>query len=279
MNTAYLKDKFEAMGARLKLGELRPRRWQRLNDAVSFTVDIKTDKRGEFFELLVRPDREPEFLVLDLRPKDRHLLLLSKEVRDPKRGRDGVDLSRFLCGHDERHWFVAAVPGTASSVHDAMEALKPEAVHESQARHKVKTKRRNKRKKEGFIRQGEWFFVPYPDMAVGEPFVLKNEPLRRGRVRPRIAEFLYRRGSTTVHVCDQYPNGLTQGEYTRLVREDPGKAKLNWRTMSRDPEAFVKGKDPPPGSQDCGFAVLAPCSAERGITGRRFLGHGFRPPR
>jgi site-specific recombinase XerD len=33
-----------------------------------------------------------------------------------------------LCGHDEREWFVAAVPGGASSVRQAMEALQPQEV-------------------------------------------------------------------------------------------------------------------------------------------------------
>ena len=198
--------------------------------------------RVPFFELLVRRDADPDLQALDLQPADRHLLLLAKEVRYLKRGRDGVDLSRFLCGHDECSWFVAAVPGAASSVREAMETLKPEVVRESQARHKVKTKRRNKRKNEGFIRQGEWFFIPCPEMQVDEMLVLKDEPLRRGRGKPHMAEFLFRRGGTTVLVCHQYPNGLTEGEYARLVREHPEKAKLNWQTMSRDPEAFVKGK-------------------------------------
>jgi len=78
MNTASLKTKFEAMGARLKVGELRPRRWQRLNDLARFTVDIKTDKRGEFFELLVRPDAEPDFQDPELRPAGPHPLLFAK---------------------------------------------------------------------------------------------------------------------------------------------------------------------------------------------------------
>lgn len=126
-------------------------------------------------------------------------------VEFQQQGRNGVDFSRFLCGHDECQWFVAAVPGSASSVREAKEALKPEVVRESQARHKVKTKRRNKRKNDGFIRQSEWFFVSCPDMVVDEMLVLKNEPLRRGRGKPHMAEF-------------------------------------NWRAVSRDPEAFVKGK-------------------------------------
>ena len=143
MNSMSLKDKFEAMGARLKVGELQSSSWQRLNDAASFTVDIRADKRG----------------------------------------RDGVDLSRFLCGHDERQWSVAAVPGSASSAREAMAALKPEVVRESQTCHKVKANRRNKRKNDGFIRWGEWSFVPCPDMEVNGLLALKNEPLRRGRAK------------------------------------------------------------------------------------------------
>jgi len=42
---------------------------------------------------------------------------------------------KFLCGHDERHWFVAAVPGRGvSNVRTAMEALKPAAVRLESAR-------------------------------------------------------------------------------------------------------------------------------------------------
>ena len=46
--------------------------------------------------------------VLQADKRDRHLLLFV-------RPHDGK-AARFLCGHDEREWFVAAVPGGASSV-------------------------------------------------------------------------------------------------------------------------------------------------------------------
>lgn len=35
---------------------------------------------------------------------------------------------RFLWGHDEREWFVAAVPGKATTVAQARNALKPEGI-------------------------------------------------------------------------------------------------------------------------------------------------------
>jgi hypothetical protein len=84
--------------------------------------------------------------------RDRHLLLF---VREPE-----GKAARFLCGHDEREWFVAAVPGGASSVVQAKEALKPLALRTYQNQLKVPTRLRNRRKNAAFRRQGEWFFVP-----------------------------------------------------------------------------------------------------------------------
>ena len=107
---------------------------------------------GEYFDLAYDPKRLPNLQVLDIHEHDRHLLLK-------------VDDARFLCGHDERHWFVAAVPekARASCVRDAKEALMPTAAREALRRNRVKAKKRHSRRNEGFIRQGEWFFLPEPD--------------------------------------------------------------------------------------------------------------------
>ena len=48
--------------------------------------------------------------MLDTRPNLRHLLLMSRNCRTGAK-------EKFLCGHDERHWFVAAIPrGNAAGV-------------------------------------------------------------------------------------------------------------------------------------------------------------------
>jgi len=58
--------------------------------------------------------------VVDVDRSDRHLLLLV---------RDGEEKSKFLCGHDDRHWFVAAVPEDARGVTGvAAAALQPQLV-------------------------------------------------------------------------------------------------------------------------------------------------------
>jgi hypothetical protein len=174
--------------------------------------------------------------VLQVQPEDRHLLLL---VRHPK---EAGRLDRFLCGHDERHWFVAAVPGGASSVRQAKEALKPAPVLASLAQHRVSSRKRDRRKNRAFRRQGEWFFVPAPGLAVDSKLVLRNEPIRRGSGKPHMVEQLYRTGGETVRVCWKHPNGLTEAEYRKLVQEEPATAKWPWRVMQRDAQVFARGK-------------------------------------
>src|SRR5947207_1904346 len=78
-------------------------------------VDIRKDKNGEYFDIQLGDKAEVQ--VLDSQPESRHLLLMRRAV-------DGTK-SKFLCGHDERHWFVAAIPDktAASNVATALEAL------------------------------------------------------------------------------------------------------------------------------------------------------------
>lgn len=223
--------KFKSMGARVRVrpaAELR--RWRRPE---RFSIDVVSDRKGEVFEFVLG-DEPVEFRVVDVRPGDRHLVLRA----DLEPG----DVQKFLCGHDERHWFVAGVDAGAPNVDRAKESLKPAAVREAQDRCRVKSKDRHRRKNAGFVRQGEWFFVPAPELEPDDWLVLKNEPIRRGRGKPHMVEFLYREGGTTVHVCRQYPNGLTEEEYRKLLIEHPEKKELYWRTMSRDPQAYAKGR-------------------------------------
>ena len=241
MNTNNLDKHFQQIGARVKSGALRSRPFARdSRPARRFTIDVQKDKRGEYFEILARPNEKLDLVVLDAQPKDRHLLLMVKGKREDGRPPFDTFVERFLCGHDERAWFVAAAP-SGSSVNAAKESLKPRLVTEMQDQLQVKSKARHKRKNPAFIRQGEWFFIPCPDLQPDEPLILKDEPLRRPGGKPHIVQFLFRRGGTTVHVCHAYPSGLTHAEYQRLIHHHPEKKSLPWRMMARDPEAFAKG--------------------------------------
>src|SRR3954468_20925069 len=98
MDIDLLADKFRRMGARVKV-DVAPATGR-------VSIDIRSDRKGEFYDVKVRPGVAVD--ALDVRRGDRHLLLA---VRDEDRlGLPVGAGQRFLCGHDERAWFVAAVP-------------------------------------------------------------------------------------------------------------------------------------------------------------------------
>jgi hypothetical protein len=240
MNTQQIESKFDAMGARLKVREIASR-W-RLGDRTwisprDFTVDIRRDGNGEFFELRVPTHLSGslDVSVMQSEPKQRHLLLAVRKTGDKPH------LDRFLCGHDEREWFVAAVPGGASSVRQAMDALQPKDVRDSLAQHQVPSRERYARKNRAFRRQGEWFFVPEPSFVVNERLVLHNEPLRRGRGKPHMVEQLYRTGGETVHVCRRHPAGITPAEYRSILKRNPDATRWGWQVMRRNPGVYARG--------------------------------------
>ena len=85
-----LQRRFAAMGARVELHG-RPLGMPSI-DVNGSRFEIRFPSVGERVEVE----------AVDVR--QRHLLLLV---------RNGGAKSKFLCGHDERHWFVAAVPEEA----------------------------------------------------------------------------------------------------------------------------------------------------------------------
>jgi len=224
MDNRVLEHRFAVIGARVKV-EDRP--WLGMP-----TIDIRSDRRGEYFSLRFPAEgREVELDVVDTWPEGRHLLLLV---------RDGADKSKFLFGHDERHWFVAAIPESArgvSGVATAMRALQPDAVRDAVRRAKPKDPFRRKNK--AFIRQGEWFFVPEPRLDVADSLVLYNEPLSRGARTAHLMELAFRRGGETVYVSRRYPSGLTHDEYRALP--DRERRSESWDEMVRDAEVYASG--------------------------------------
>ena len=160
----------------------------------------------------------------------RHLLLLVR----------GEEKSKFLCGHDERHWFVAAVPEDArgvTGVRTAKVALQPELVPAAvgRARPKHPLRRRNS----AYVRQGEWFFVPAPELDPPDALVLRNEPLSRGRGQVHLIELAYRRGGQLVWVNRRHPTGISDTRYRRLTAQE--RQSGDWSQFVRDPELFAKG--------------------------------------
>src|SRR6266542_3031667 len=107
MDNESLQRHFAGIGARVKVGEARLTSWR--NDA---DISIGADAQGEFFDIKSDSEDPREYRVIDLLPEQRHLLLMSEN-----------DKAKFLCGFDERHWFVCAVPGEGvTNVRSAPEA-------------------------------------------------------------------------------------------------------------------------------------------------------------
>lgn len=237
---------FAAMGARLKIIEpeeqdsrrrVRSMPW-RVEASTPFSIDVRDDGDGEYFQLRLNDDIRPE--VGDVRSADRHLLLT---VRTLAAGESRETVATYLCGHDERHWFVAAVPerAEAGDVQAAMDALKPQEVWDALRAHGVPAEHRNRRRTTAFIRQGEWFFIPRPSLKVNRAWVLRDEPIRRGAGKPHGCQFLYRdrKSGEWVWVRRDYPNGLTEREYRDLSVSE--RRRFGWERTMRNARVYVKG--------------------------------------
>jgi hypothetical protein len=229
-----LSDKFERIGARLKVDASVAHKERIL-------VDVRRDRKGEFFLVRAREVERLRLEAIDVRPHERHLLLLAAD-RDPAADRS-LPKQKFLCGHDERAWFVAAVPErrSASGVRSAMEALKPWPVLRSQEWHRVRFEDRNRRRNAGFFRQGEWFFVPEPRVVVNASAVLRNEPLQRTGGKPHWAEFAYRTGGELVYFSPSRNAAITAWQHQRRHRL-VGSGPDDWRPMRRNSQVLVTGQ-------------------------------------
>jgi len=205
-----LRRHFSRMGARVRVQHagLRP--------GVKIRIDVGADRSGEFFDIRCDEGIVPE--VLDVQPSSRHLVLMT---------RDGKLKSKFLLGHDERHWFAAAVSGdNVHNVRTAIASLRPEEVEGKPA-----------------IRQGEWFFVPDRSVTEKGAVIHRNEPLSRGAgSKPHICSQMMRRGGEQVYVCRQYPTGISASEYQRLLATNNDASGFAWSRMTRDAEVYARGE-------------------------------------
>jgi hypothetical protein len=258
---------FALMGARVRVGDvdadthraldrgLRHWRGKPIDASVARTlldslrVDVRRDDAGtEYFD--VRCDGRVELVVEDVRPDDRHLVLtarvpVSAEVEAAMEAEAAPPRGTFLCGHDEKAWFVAAIPefADARDVQAAKDALKPEAVWEAIREAGVPDERRDARKTKAFVRQGEWFFIPRPRLKVDAGKVRRDGRIQRGAGRAHVCQFTYEIGGETVYVRHDYPDGLTEKEYRELPWSQQWDRRWHWRweVRQRDAHVYVKG--------------------------------------
>ena len=229
----HLHRSFARLGMRLKVAPLISR-FQTRPARTGFDLDISQDREGEFFLLRVG-QQPPDFQTLDVQPDLNQLLLMA---------RTGESKQKFLCGFDERHLFTAAVPGqTIRSVRDAVLALKPPLVQEQERREGLRDKDRLRRRNNAFVRQGEWFFIPVPDLIVPAERIRRHEPLSRGGgSKPHVCTEAARIGGEIVMVCSRRPNGISVKEYDHLIATQQHTRGWNWTQRVRNPELYVRGE-------------------------------------
>ena len=207
---------FDTIGAALVV---QPHRGSRAYD-----LDVQhTAKHGEHFRLALRADA-PAMHVLHTDRPGRHLVLHMA-------GDAGGE--RFLCGHDERHWFAAAISKRVTTVLDAKRALLPEAL--ADAPPALIHRRHNAR----FQRQGEWFFVP-TDRDLRDQPIYRNEPIvrRRGGKPHRCAELVRFGGEPVVlYRGTEY----SEGAWAAFVVTQDGKLYGRVERVVKNPEVYVRG--------------------------------------
>ena len=229
-----MKRKLQKMGAELvfKQPAAPTRRFIRFVPRTQGIDGLLVDVRKGCFEITKRDATDIQILDADIR--DRHFLLMARDS-------DSGTKEKFLCGFDERDWFAASVPSFTANIEEAKDNLKPQQAKTSQEKHGVKHRQRHKRHNKGFIRQGEWFFIPSQDLEINADLIHRNEPLvRGGGGKPHMVEEIYRVGGELVYVSTRNPAGLSERAYHRLSQKE--RSKYNWHPMRRNPQVFARGK-------------------------------------
>lgn len=229
-----VQTQFDQIGARLKIHPLRT------FDRTNFVINILRDEGGEYFD--IRKDNSVQLEVINSDRKDRHLLLMTKQPAE----RLGIfEKAKFLCGHDERHWFTAAIPEglKVSTVQDAKQALKPQEILAAERTLGVKTNelhKRHRRTEAGvkIHRQGEFMFIPATSFQEDKNTIIhKNEPMRRGRIgKPHMAQYLVRFGGDVVY--EGRGKVLTHEQYLDL----PNKERYGYTERRANATVYAKGK-------------------------------------
>lgn len=127
---------------------------------------------------------------------------------------------RYLCGMDERHLFIAEVPG-GTTVRDAHRALKPAEVREVERSSPGRV-----------LRQGEWFFVPLSETEArrlaasvrGSPWMVRRDESLGGNGRSHLAD------EVVHHALGVFARGrVRHPDHAPIILDD-------WRRVHRNAE-------------------------------------------
>jgi len=218
---------FESIGARVRFQALEAPRHRRVRvPDHALTIDLSKDRHGSYFVIALARSA-PDLVVLQTARRERHLHLMSRNGH------------RFLCGHDERDWFVAELSERVSTVRAAKQALMPPAVRAAALR--LSPTATERRRNAVFVRQGEWFFVP-TGRVFPEEVIHRDEPLQRAPgSKPHVCEELCREGGDLVYIVGG--GVFTPEQYAARLRADKDDTfrRLRKEERMRNPEVYVRG--------------------------------------
>ena len=173
--------------------------------------------------------------------------------------RDGGEKGKFLCGYDERHWFVAAIPegGAASAASTSAKACA--AAGGGPRRPLTGCGQGSPPAAQCGVRPAGRVVLPAgASLASRSTSVRRDEPLSRGRGKVHVLALAFRRGGETVFVNAAHPSGITEASYERLSAEQ----RRGLARMVRDPELYAKGAVRHPDHNTIVPARLAPRADE-----------------
>ena len=224
----HIATSFENIGARATirpLGKYAPDRRRR-----PMAIDVIDDGSSEYFDIQLGTGIR--LTALDIQAGQQHLVLAAS---------NDVGEDKFLCGHDERHWFTAALPHdeVVTDVKTAKEALKPKLV---KIRERRKRSGKHPRRSDVFLRQGEWFFIPWPHARIDRDRIACNGRLvREAGSKPHHCEFLFD-AARQEYVCDRFPKlYFYEAEYQEILQTRRKARRWNWRRLPLQPDIYVKG--------------------------------------
>jgi len=227
MNRDSVKEMFNKIGARVTI-----RKGVSNRVVNGLRINVAEDSKGEHFTMTIHPSIEESDVTIHLLDYDKHLRQMLLFVKFPNIVSNGwlkpvtidrkkpFDTARLLVGHDEMHWFVAGVT-RSMTVKQAFESLRPDAVTVAMKKSGEKDKNWRKRKNKGFIRQGEWFFVPVHFVEGSQTIIHKNEPISRPTGgKPHFVEEIVRFGGENVYVNLKDQTILSPDQFKKIPTKE-----------------------------------------------------------
>ena len=103
------------------------------------------------------------------------------------------------------------------------------------------------------VRFGDWLLVPAEQLYVHDWLIHRDERFGEAGGSAMTAEQAFRTGGEVVYASEDFPLGVSEATYRRLLDQDPLLAQRPWRQVRSPGSLFVRGRLAHP---DCGELVL-----------------------